>query len=109
MVRPVEGAEDSAEAAKRSRRHTAAGRGCGYLSGGWEYDLTLAAPGGKSAGALTIGIANNRYRAIGGGGLSCLAGNRGRSAGWVNPAESGTAQKICLNLISTQLMVLQGG
>ena len=64
---------------------------------------------GKAAGALTIGIANNPdtgllavadYPVLLATGAEALAGS--------TRLKAGTAQKIGLNLISTQLMVLQG-
>ena len=81
---------------------------CLAASGNTIYTLAVARVA-KAAGALTIGIANNRdtallaavdYPVLLETGAEALAGS--------TRLKAGTAQKICLNLISTQLMVLQG-
>lgn len=112
LVRPVEGAEDSAEAATQAADALQLRAGdvviCLAASGNTIYTLAVARAA-KAAGALTIGIANNRdtallaaadYPVLLETGAEALAGS--------TRLKAGTAQKICLNLISTQLMVLQG-
>ena len=109
LVRPVEGAEDSAEAAKQAADAIQLRAGdvviCLAASGNTIYTLAVARAA-KAAGAITIGIANNRdtallaavdYPVLLETGAEALAGSTRLKA-----------QKICLNLISTQLMVLQG-
>lgn len=112
LMRPIEGAEDSAEAAIQAADALKLQAGdvviCLAASGNTVYTLAVARAA-KSAGALTIGIANNRdtallaaadYPVLLETGAEALAGS--------TRLKAGTAQKICLNLISTQLMVLQG-
>ena len=112
LMRPIEGAEDSAEAATQAADALKLRDGdvviCLAASGDTVYTLAVARAA-KSAGALTIGIANNRdtgllaaadYPVLLETGAEALAGS--------TRLKAGTAQKICLNLISTQLMVLQG-
>lgn len=112
LLRPIEGAEDSAEAAIQAADALQLQTGdvviCLAASGNTVYTLAVA-KAAKLAGALTIGIANNRDTALLGEadypvlletGAEALAGS--------TRLKAGTAQKICLNLISTQLMVLQG-
>lgn len=112
LMRPIEGAEDSAEAAIQAADALKLRAGdvviCLAASGNTVYTLAVARAA-KAAGALTIGIANNRdtallaaadYPVLLETGAEALAGS--------TRLKAGTAQKICLNLISTQLMVLQG-
>ena len=112
LMRPIEGAEDSAEAATQAADALQLRAGdvviCLAASGNTIYTLAVARAA-KAAGALTIGIANNRdtgllaaadYPVLLETGAEALAGS--------TRLKAGTAQKICLNLISTQLMVLQG-
>ncbi len=112
LVTPAEGAEDSTEAGQ----HAVAGIGvspddvviCLAASGATPYTLAVARCA-RNAGALVIGIANNRETellvtadcpVLLDTGPEALAGS--------TRLKAGTAQKICLNLISTQLMVLDG-
>ena len=112
LLRPIEGAEDSAEAAIQAADALKLQGGdvviCLAASGNTIYTLAVARAA-KAAGALTIGIVNNRdtgllaaadYPVLLETGAEALAGS--------TRLKAGTAQKICLNLISTQLMVLQG-
>ena len=112
LVRPIEGAEDSIEAAIDEVKALEISTGdvvIGLAASG-ETAFTIAAVNyAKRAGALTIGIANNRntslltmaaYPILLETGAEALAGS--------TRLKAGTAQKICLNLISTQIMVLLG-
>ncbi len=112
LVRPIEGAEDSIEAAKDGVKALEIGTGdvvIGLAASGKTAFTIAALSSAEQAGALTIGMANNRdtdlltvaeYPILLETGAEALAGSTRMKAG--------TAQKICLNLISTQLMVLQG-
>jgi N-acetylmuramic acid 6-phosphate etherase len=112
LLRPVEGAEDSPAAAKEAVAALNITKGdilIGVAASGTTPYSIAALEAGKAAGALTIGIANNpdtgllavaEYPVLLATGAEALAGS--------TRLKAGTAQKICLNLISTQLMVLQG-
>ena len=112
LLRPVEGAEDSPAAAKEAVAALHITKGdilIGVAASGTTPYSIAALKAGKAAGALTIGIANNpgtgllavaEYPVLLATGAEALAGS--------TRLKAGTAQKICLNLISTQLMVLQG-
>lgn len=112
LVRPIEGAEDSPDMAIEAVDALAVGGGdvlIGLAASGTTRYTIAALEAGNAAGALTIGIANNRdtgllrvagYPVLLETGAEALAGS--------TRLKAGTAQKICLNLISTQLMVLQG-
>ena len=112
LLRPVEGAEDSPAAAKEAVAALNIKKGdilIGVAASGTTPYSIAALEAGKAASALTIGIANNPdtgllavadYPVLLATGAEALAGS--------TRLKAGTAQKICLNLISTQLMVLQG-
>jgi N-acetylmuramic acid 6-phosphate etherase len=112
LLFPVEGAEDSAEAGITAAKTLNLSADdvviCLAASGDTPYTVSIARTA-QTAGALTIGIANNPdtdllahadYPVLLETGAEALAGS--------TRLKAGTAQKICLNLISTQLMVLQG-
>jgi N-acetylmuramic acid 6-phosphate etherase len=111
-VRPFEGAEDNIEAAIDGVRALEISTGdvvIGLAASGKTAFTIAAVDYAKRAGALTIGIANNRntkllataaYPILLETGAEALAGS--------TRLKAGTAQKICLNLISTQIMVLLG-
>lgn len=112
LLQPVEGAEDSPEAAITATKalHLCPNDVVICLAASGHTPFTVAvAHTAKEAGALTIGIANNPNTAL----LACtdypicLPTGAEALAGSTR-LKAGTAQKICLNLISTQLMVLQG-
>ena len=111
LLRPVEGAEDSPAAAKEAVAALNIKKGdilIGVAASGTTPYSIAALEAGKAASALTIGIANNPDT-----GLLAVADYpvllaTGAEALAVPQAESRYRQKICLNLISTQLMVLQG-
>ena len=112
LVRSVEGAEDDIEAAIDGVKalEISTGDVVIALAASGETAFTIAAvDSAKRAGALTIGIANNRntgllataaYPILLETGAEALAGS--------TRLKAGTAQKICLNLLSTQIMVLLG-
>jgi N-acetylmuramic acid 6-phosphate etherase len=112
LVRPVEGAEDSVEAAREGVKALQIDTGdvvIGLAASGQTAFTVDAVNSAKRAGALTIGIANNRntgllstaaYPILLETGAEALAGS--------TRLKAGTAQKICLNLISTQIMVMLG-
>ncbi len=112
LTMPVEGAEDSETDAHAQCRAMAIDRDDCIIglaaSGGTRFTCSVL-EAANQAGALTIGISNNpdtdllniaEYPILLHTGAEALAGS--------TRLKAGTAQKICLNLISTQLMVRLG-
>ena len=80
------------------------------LAASGKTPFTIAAlRAARAAGCLTVGISNNSGAPLleGADYPVCLATGAEALAGSTR-LKAGTAQKICLNLISTQLMVLMG-
>jgi len=112
LMRPVENAEDKSQAALQATENCALMPRdvviCLAASGTTPFTCKVAETARKK-GALTIGIANNRHTPL----LElsecgiCLDTGPEAVAGSTR-LKAGTAQKICLNMISTQLMILSG-
>ena len=112
LLRPVEGAEDSPAAAKEAVAALNITKGdilIGVAASGTTPYSIAALKAGKAAGALTIGIANNAQSPLvakADYGITLLTG--AESVAGSTRMKAGTAQKICLNLISTLVMVRLG-
>lgn len=112
LLRPVENAEDEGGAARQAVADLGLGPDdciIGLAASGQTPFTIAAVQAARRAGCLTVGISNNK-----GAGLLaaadypvCLATGAEALAGSTR-LKAGTAQKICLNLISTQTMVLLG-
>ena len=112
LITAVEGAEDSEDEARQAVISTAINADdciIGLAASGKTRFTCAALEAAKDAGALTIGISNNpdtgllecaAYPVVLNTGAEALAGS--------TRLKAGTAQKICLNLISTQLMARLG-
>ena len=112
LTKAVEGAEDSEDDAKDAVISAAiGGDDCviGLAASGQTGFTCAALEAAQDAGAVTIAISNNpdsrllatgTYQIVLATGAEALAGS--------TRLKAGTAQKICLNLISTQLMVRLG-
>ncbi len=112
LTKAVEGAEDSEDDARQAVISAAINADdcfIGLAASGRTRFTCTALQSARVAGALTIAISNNpdsRLLALGehqivlATGAEALAGS--------TRLKAGTAQKICLNLISTQLMVRLG-
>ena len=112
LLQPVENAEDDETAAKRAVSDQRLGPDdclIGLAASGKTPFTIAALRAARAAGCLTVGISNNSGAPL----LDvadypvCLATGAEALAGSTR-LKAGTAQKICLNLISTQLMVLMG-
>lgn len=112
LLRSVEGAEDSANAGVNAVE--AAGLGAHDVligiaaSGSTPYTCSAIAEA-RRRGALTIGIANNpgsNLAAAAEYGITLATG--GEVVAGSTRMKAGTAQKICLNMISTLIMVRMG-
>ena len=112
LLRSVENAEDNSEDA---RNQIAEEKICaddvliGIAASGSTPFTCAAVDAARQAGALTIGIANNpcsRLAATADHGITLLTG--AESVAGSTRLKAGTAQKICLNLMSTLVMVRMG-
>ena len=112
LLQPVENAEDDEAAAKKAVSDQRLGPDdclIGLAASGKTPFTIAALRAARAAGCLTVGISNNSGAPL----LDvadypvCLATGAEALAGSTR-LKAGTAQKICLNLISTQLMVLMG-
>ena len=112
LLQPVENAEDDELAAQADiARLTLGPDDCliGLAASGSTPFTCSGIRAARHAGCLTVGISNNHSTPL----LDaadypiCLATGAEALAGSTR-LKAGTAQKICLNLLSTQLMVLLG-
>lgn len=112
LLRAVENAEDEADTATAQITSMSVGPDdvvIGLAASGNTVFTTAAIISAKQAGAVTIGIANNpdtallntaEYPILLATGAEMIAGS--------TRLQAGTAQKICLNLISNMIMVKMG-
>ena len=112
LLRAVENAEDEADTATAQITDISVGPDdvvIGLAASGNTVFTTAAIISAKQAGAVTIGIANNpdtallntaEYPILLATGAEIIAGS--------TRLQAGTAQKICLNLISNMIMVKMG-
>ena len=112
LLQAVENAEDDAETAAAQMANMAVGHDdvvIGLAASGSTVFTTAAIASAKQADAVTIGIANNpgtallamaEYPILLATGAEIIAGS--------TRLQAGTAQKICLNLISNMIMVKMG-
>ena len=112
LLRAVENAEDEADTATAQITDMSVGPDdvvIGLAASGNTVFTTAAIISAKQAGAVTIGIANNpdtallntaEYPILLATGAEIIAGS--------TRLQAGTAQKICLNLISNMIMVKMG-
>ena len=112
LLQPVENAEDDEQVAQSDiTRLTLGPDDCliGLAASGRTPFTCAGIRAARHAGCLTVGISNNHSTPL----LDeadypiCLATGAEALAGSTR-LKAGTAQKICLNLLSTQLMVLLG-
>ena len=112
LLQPVENAEDDEAAAQQAVAELGLGpEDCiiGLAASGRTPFTIAAVRAARAAGCLSIGISNNEGAPL----LEvadypvCLVTGAEALAGSTR-LKAGTAQKICLNLISTQIMVLMG-
>ncbi|XDZ65730.1 N-acetylmuramic acid 6-phosphate etherase [Alphaproteobacteria bacterium LSUCC0684] len=112
LLRSVENAEDNAEDAQDQVRANTVGPDdvlIGIAASGSTPFTCAAVETARRLGALTIGIANNpasRLVALAEHGITLKTG--AESVAGSTRLKAGTAQKICLNLISTLVMVRLG-
>ena len=112
LLRAVENAEDEADTAAEQITSMSVGPDdvvIGLAASGNTVFTTAAITSAKQAGAVTIGITNNpdtallntaEYPILLATGAEMIAGS--------TRLQAGTAQKICLNLISNMIMVKMG-
>ena len=112
LLRAVEGAEDDSADARTQLAALSPNRYdicIGVAASGITAFTVAAIEAAREAGAMTIGVANNpktplltaaEFPILLDTGAEVLAGS--------TRLKAGTAQKICLNLISTQIMVMLG-
>ena len=111
LTRSVENAEDDAETAANmvKTRVTPNDVLIGIAASGTTAFTVSAIEAASRLGALTIGVANNAdtpLTALADHGITLLTG--AESVAGSTRMKAGTAQKICLNLISTLVMVRMG-
>lgn len=112
LMRSVEGAEDSAEAGVKAVREASLDARSvliGIAASGSTPYTCAAITEARSRGALTIGLANNpgsKLVAAAEFGITLATG--GEVVAGSTRMKAGTAQKICLNMISTLIMVRMG-
>ena len=111
LTRSVENAEDDAETAATSvaEQITKNDVLIGIAASGTTAFTLKAVEAASSLGALTIGVANNAntpLTAMADYGITLLTG--AESVAGSTRMKAGTSQKICLNLISTLVMVRMG-
>jgi N-acetylmuramic acid 6-phosphate etherase len=112
LLRPVENAEDGAEAAvtRIEGLRTGANDVVVAVAASGETPFTIAAlRAGKAAGALTVGVASNAGTTL----LreadhAILLATGAEPVSGSTRMKAGTAQKVALNLFSTMLMVRMG-
>ena len=111
LMRSIENAEDNADAARSAVASNVTSKDVVIgiaASGSTAFTCSAVAAAGH-LGALTIGIANNPdapLTALADHGITLLTG--AESVAGSTRMKAGTAQKICLNLISTLVMVKMG-
>ncbi|MCE2516462.1 MAG: N-acetylmuramic acid 6-phosphate etherase [Alphaproteobacteria bacterium] len=112
LTRSIENAEDDGAAAFKAVQEAELGPGDVLIgiaaSGATPYTCAAITSAGER-GALTIGIANNRdapLTALSDHGITLLTG--AEAVAGSTRMKAGTAQKICLNLMSTLIMVRMG-
>ena len=111
-MRSVENAEDDGAAAFNAVQDAAIGADdvlIGIAASGATPYTAAAITAARERGALTIGIANNPnapITALADMGISLITGAEALAGS--TRMKAGTAQKICLNLISTLIMVRMG-
>ena len=112
LLQPVENAEDNEQAVRAAITHLSLGPDdclIGLAASGRTPYTCEGIRVARHAGCLTVGVSNNYGAPL----LDaaeypiCLATGAEALAGSTR-LKAGTAQKICLNLLSTQLMVLLG-
>ena len=112
LLRSVENAEDNAEDARKQVMENEIGPDdvlIGVAASGTTPFTCAAVEAARDQGALTIGIANNpssQLVAVAEYGITLHTG--AESVAGSTRLKAGTAQKICLNLISTLVMVRLG-
>jgi len=112
LLRAVENAEDNAETAAKNLAAMDVGHNdvvIGLAASGETVFTAAALNAANAAGAVTIGIANNPDTAL----LTIahypiLLATGGEIIAGSTRLQAGTAQKICLNLISNMIMVKMG-
>jgi N-acetylmuramic acid 6-phosphate etherase len=112
LLRPVENAEDGAEAAgtRIEGLRTGANDVVVAVAASGETPFTIAAlRAGKAAGALTVGVASNAGTTLlREGDHAILLATGAEPVSGSTRMKAGTAQKVALNLFSTMLMVRMG-
>ncbi|MGC6484837.1 MAG: N-acetylmuramic acid 6-phosphate etherase [Candidatus Puniceispirillales bacterium] len=112
LTQSIEGAEDNTEAAMAAVTDAGIGQHdvvIGIAASGSTPYTCAAVTAAKTAGALTVGIANNSDAplvAAADCGITLITGSE--SVAGSTRMKAGTAQKICLNIISTLVMVRMG-
>ena len=112
LMRSIEGAEDDTDAAKKAVATAAIDAAdvlVGIAASGTTPFTCAAVAAARKAGAVTIGIASNAdtpLLAEAEYGIALITG--GESVAGSTRMKAGTAQKICLNMISTLVMVRMG-
>ena len=112
LLRSVENAEDDGAAAFNAVQDAAIGPDdvvIGIAASGATPYTAAAITAARERGALTIGIANNPnapITALADMGISLITGAEALAGS--TRMKAGTAQKICLNLMSTLIMVRMG-
>jgi N-acetylmuramic acid 6-phosphate etherase len=112
LLRAVENAEDNADAAAAAVADAAVGPHdvvIGLAASGRTVFTASALRAARQAGAVTIGIANNPDTTV----LAVadhpiLLATGGEIIAGSTRLQAGTAQKICLNLLSNMIMVMMG-
>lgn len=112
LMQSVEGAEDAAEAGQKAAASAAITEQdvvIGLAASGTTVFTIAVLTAARQMGALTIGIANNRATPL----LSAaeypiLLDTGGEALAGSTRMKAGTAQKICLNTISTLVMARLG-
>ena len=112
LLRAVENAEDDPDAALRQLEAASIGKDdivIGLAASGITPFTCAVVEQARKAGALTIGIANNADTAL----LAVaehaiVLATGGESIAGSTRLKAGTAQKICLNMISSLIMVQMG-
>ena len=112
LLRSVENAEDNADDARRQiaeKNITAADVVIGIAASGKTPFTVAAVSDAKDRGALTISLANNpETPLLDAADHGLLLHTGAESLAGSTRMKAGTAQKICLNLISTLIMVRMG-
>lgn len=112
LIRSVEGAEDDAAAARTAVAENSISSAdvvIGVAASGTTPYTCTAVAAARAAGALTIGVASNADTPLldaAEHAIALLTGHE--SVAGSTRMKAGTAQKICLNMISTLVMVRMG-